>query len=251
MARRLRVLGSTSGVGDCPTLYEDLDTGEVVVQGDAVTDPNDVAQLRYVKDGEGFVVVPRALLVNFAPKDAEDYVPEFVPQKKISEFINDGFEHTAWRLETRTGYLSDQEMPSYEEFLRTGDTAGEVGHPWFDNVRRMVGNGKRFERVRLVDSPPTVGQRYLLACARTNVAAGEDIRYLWRADAEQYGVNLSDFWLFDSRTVARFHFEGERTIGMELITDPAEVLRACQVRDVAWHHATPYSAFRTQVPSAE
>ncbi|MFI9332350.1 hypothetical protein ACIGZJ_33070 [Kitasatospora sp. NPDC052868] len=44
-------------------------------------------------------------------------MPEFVPQRKITEFINDGFEHTAWRLETRTGYLSDQLMPSYADFL--------------------------------------------------------------------------------------------------------------------------------------
>ncbi|WP_328788781.1 DUF6879 family protein [Streptomyces sp. NBC_00273] len=250
MARRLRVLGSTSGVGDCPTLYEDLETGEVLVQGDAVTDPTDVAQLKYVKEGEAFVVVPRALLANFAPREVT-HVPEFVPQQKISEFINDGFEHTAWRLETRSGYASDQAMPSYQEFLRTGDTAGETGHPWFANVRRMVDSGKRFERVRIVDNPPTVGQQYLLACARTNVAAGEDIRHLWRDDAERHGVNLSDFWLFDSRTVARFHFEGERTIGMELITDPAEVLLACQTRDAAWHHAVPYREFTAQVPSAE
>ncbi|MFJ7907247.1 DUF6879 family protein [Kitasatospora sp. NPDC096204] len=188
--------------------------------------------------------------MRFAPREWAT-VPEFVPQQKITEFINDGFEHTAWRLETRTGYLSDKQMPSYSEFLRTGDTAGEVGHPWFENVRRMVDKGKRFERVRLVDRPPTEGQRYLLACARTNVAAGEDIRYMWRSDAEAAGLaGLSDFWLFDSRTVARFHFEGERTVGMELVTDPSEVLRACQARDAAWHHAVRYTEFRAQVASA-
>ncbi len=245
------MLGSTSGVGDCPTLYEDLDTGEVLVQGDAVTDSGALAQLKHVKEGEACVVVPRALLVHFAPKETQQqHAVEFVPQTKINEFINDGFEHTAWRLETRTGYASDQAMPSYQEFLRTGDTDGEVGHPWFANVRRMVANGKRFERVRLADSPPTVGQRYLLASARTNVAAGEDIRYMWRSDAAGHGLDLSDFWLFDSRTVARFHFDGERTVGMELITEPAEVLRACQVRDAAWHHATPYEEFLARVPSA-
>ncbi|MFI0739727.1 DUF6879 family protein [Streptomyces sp. NPDC021100] len=175
-------------------------------------------------------------------------MPEFVPQQRISEFSNDGFEQTAWRLETRAGYVSDQVTPSYAEFLRTGDTAGEVDHPWFDNVRRMTGSGKRFERVRLVDKPPTVNQRYLLACARTNVAAGEDIRCLWRDDADRRGLNLSDFWLFDSRTLARFHFDGERTVGMELITDPAEVLRACQIRDAAWHYAVRYGEFRAAMP---
>ncbi|MGF1429841.1 DUF6879 family protein [Kitasatospora sp. LaBMicrA B282] len=250
MPRRLRVIGSTSGVGDCPTLYEDLDTSEVLVQGESLTDPADLAQLKHVKEGEAFVVVPRELLVRFAPRESSG-APEFVPQKKITEFINDGFEHTAWRFETRAGYLSDRQMPSYDEFLRTGDTFGEVGHPWFDNVRRMVGKGKRFERVRLVDNPPTEGQRYLLACARTNVAAGEDIRYMWRPDAEAAGLGgLSDFWLFDSRTVARFHFDGERTVGMELVTDPLKVLHACQVRDAAWHHAVPYADFLPQVPSA-
>jgi hypothetical protein len=243
------MLGSTSGVGDCPTLYEDLDTGDVLVQGESVTEPADVEQVRHVKEGEGFVVVPRRLLADFAPRAAVRS-PEFVPQARINEFINDGFEHTAWRLETRTGYASDRAAPSYQEFLRTGDSAGEAGHPWFRNVRRMVAVGKRFERVRIVDAPPTEGQRYLLACGRTNVEAGEDIRCMWRADAVRHGVDLTDFWLFDSRTVARFHFDGERTIGMELITEPAEVLLACQARDAAWHYAVPYSRFRSAADGA-
>jgi hypothetical protein len=32
MARRLRFIGTTSEDGNCPTLYEDLDTGEILVQ---------------------------------------------------------------------------------------------------------------------------------------------------------------------------------------------------------------------------
>ncbi|WP_372408700.1 hypothetical protein [Streptomyces luteireticuli] len=68
MARRLRMLGTTSDDNDCPTLYEDLDTGEILVQGERAED-EDVAQLRAVKPSEGFVVVPRELLVRFAPKE--------------------------------------------------------------------------------------------------------------------------------------------------------------------------------------
>ncbi|MFD8915656.1 hypothetical protein [Streptomyces sp. NPDC059575] len=68
MARRLRMLGTTSEEGKCPTLYEDLDTGDIIVQGYTVTDPSDVSQLENVLDGESFVVVPRALLTRFAPK---------------------------------------------------------------------------------------------------------------------------------------------------------------------------------------
>jgi hypothetical protein len=69
MARRLRFIGTTSEDGNCPTLYEDLDTGEILVQGDAVTDPEDIAQLKDVASHEAFVVIPRELLTRFAPKE--------------------------------------------------------------------------------------------------------------------------------------------------------------------------------------
>ena len=49
MSRRLRYIGSNSDDNNCPTLYEDMKTGDVVVQGDAVTDPDEIAQLRKVK----------------------------------------------------------------------------------------------------------------------------------------------------------------------------------------------------------
>ncbi|MFH8381200.1 hypothetical protein ACH4E7_09670 [Kitasatospora sp. NPDC018058] len=71
MSRRLRYIGNTSGDDGCPTLYEDVDTGEVVVQGDVVTDPDEMAQFRNIKPGEGFVTVPRALLADFAPRDVD------------------------------------------------------------------------------------------------------------------------------------------------------------------------------------
>ncbi|MER7752985.1 hypothetical protein [Kitasatospora sp. NPDC097643] len=65
---KLKFLGSTSEKGDCPTLYETED-GDIVVQGDRLTDPEALAQLRDVKESEAFVVVPRELLTRFAPKE--------------------------------------------------------------------------------------------------------------------------------------------------------------------------------------
>ncbi|MGW1363505.1 hypothetical protein ACWCQP_39575 [Streptomyces chartreusis] len=69
MALRLRMLGTTSDDGKCPTLYEDETTGDIVVQGYTVTDPEDIAQLANVLEGESFVRVPRELLTRFAPKE--------------------------------------------------------------------------------------------------------------------------------------------------------------------------------------
>ena len=65
---KLRMIGTTSQDGGCPTLYE-TDTGDIVVQGDRLTDPEALAQLSDVLEGEEFIVVPRALLTRFAPKE--------------------------------------------------------------------------------------------------------------------------------------------------------------------------------------
>ncbi|ARZ69618.1 hypothetical protein M1P56_01975 [Streptomyces sp. HU2014] len=65
----LRFLGTTSDNGNCPTLYEIEETGDIVVQGDLLTDPQHLDQLRDVKRSETFVVVPRELLTRFAPKE--------------------------------------------------------------------------------------------------------------------------------------------------------------------------------------
>lgn len=65
---KLRMLGSTSINGECPTLYE-TENGDIVVQGDRLTDPEALGQLAHVLPGETFVVVPRDLLTRFAPKE--------------------------------------------------------------------------------------------------------------------------------------------------------------------------------------
>jgi hypothetical protein len=67
----LRFIGTTSDNGNCPTLYEVVETGEILVQGERETDPAHLAQLRDVKDSETFVRIPRELLTRFAPRDPE------------------------------------------------------------------------------------------------------------------------------------------------------------------------------------
>jgi hypothetical protein len=225
-----------------------VETGEVLVQGNAVTDPGDVAQLRNVKPGEGFVIVPRVLLADFAPRDG-DREPVLISFEEFDGMF-ETFEHTAFRLETRRRYRSDERTETYRRFA-AGQAAGwDLDDPWCRSRREQVGMGKRFERVRIVDNPPTPGQRYLLDNAERNSTAGEDIRYLWRAEAERLGLPDEDTWLFDSRVIALLHFDADDDLtGVELITDPVQVARACQVRDAAWHFATPHRAFSAEVPS--
>jgi hypothetical protein len=65
---KLTFIGTTSPGGSCPSLYE-TDDGRIVVQGALLTDAEALAQLRDVLGDESAVVVPRALLTNFAPKE--------------------------------------------------------------------------------------------------------------------------------------------------------------------------------------
>lgn len=246
MARKLRYVGTNSGNNGCPTLYE-ADPDTYVVQGPRAT-KNDLAQLRHVADDETAVTVPRALLANFGPKEA---VPT---RERISFDEFDGmfttFQHTAWRLETRRRYASDEATDTYQQFLREGHVDWDLNDPWCAERREQTALGKRIGRVRIIDELATPGQLYLLDNARRNAAVGEEIHVLPRARAEELHLPEEDFWIFDSRVVALLNFDGDDLVSVDLITNPVEVTGYCQLRDAAEHHAIPYDTYQA-VPSQE
>ncbi|MFJ7159749.1 DUF6879 family protein [Streptomyces sp. NPDC101118] len=237
MARRLLKVGTNSGNNGCPTLYEDPATGDYVVQGTRVDDPAELDQLDHLTADEGAVTVPRELLANFGPKEAV-HVPQFITFEEFDGMFT-SLAHCAWRLETRRRYASDEDTDTYRQFAAGQPVEWDLNDPWCMERREQVALGKRFERVRILDEPATEGQRYLLDNARRNRAVGEDIRTLTRVEAELLGLPMEDFWIFDARVVALLHFDtGDRMIGVELVTNPVDVLRYCQAREAAWHHAT-------------
>ncbi|KNB51512.1 DUF6879 family protein [Streptomyces caatingaensis] len=174
----------------------------------------------------------------------------FIRDEDFDHYFDQGFRHSAWRFETRRGYASDAEGEEFRRFLRGEDPAEDPHRPWCRAVRELTGQGKRIRRVRLFDEPPTVGQRYLLAIAWTNVEAGEDIRGLPRHRAEELGLPMVDFWLFDSRFALRLHFDAQdQYLGAELVEDEATILTYCRVHDTAWQNALEYKEFKARVPS--
>ncbi|MFE9659887.1 DUF6879 family protein [Streptomyces sp. NPDC005955] len=113
----------------------------------------------------------------------------------------------------------------------TGTAPMDIDSDWCRNITSQTSAGKYVGRVRVIDQPPT-----------------EDARCVWRQDAERAHLPAEDFWLFDSRLVAILRFDDEDAFhDVEVITEPAEVLRYCQVRDRATRASVPYDQFAARL----
>ncbi|MFE9393365.1 DUF6879 family protein [Streptomyces sp. NPDC006784] len=251
MARRLRFNGTGSGKSGCPSVHEDMASGEVIVHGPPLTDTDDVAQLQHLSEGEVAVVVPRELLADWAPRDA-DRKARIIDLDEFGELFRT-FRHSTWRLETRRRYASDETTDTYRRFTETGDSKWELDDAEYgEMIRSQTAQGKRVERVRIVDQPPTVGQLYLLDNAKHNSTFGEDIRNLSREEADGLQLPSEDFWLFDGRLVALLRFDDDdQLVDVELITEPAEVVRYSRIREAAWHYAVPHEEFAAGLDKGE
>jgi hypothetical protein len=157
------------------------------------------------------------------------------------------FEHTAFRLEVRDRYDSSYENESLLKFL-----AGEKDDlPWIQDwltmIRAATAAGKHFRRVRVVSLPLTDYSRFGVWASQFTTAAGEDIRYLVRDQAQDMGVPNHDYWLFDSRLLVAMRFDdADRFLGGEVIEDPAVIVQHNYWRDAAWHRAVRRDDFATE-----
>ncbi|MBO0880961.1 MAG: hypothetical protein J2P17_11580 [Mycobacterium sp.] len=155
----------------------------------------------------------------------------------------------AFHLETRDDYQSASETESLARF-RADETA-DVGGPWFANwsnlIRATTSRGVAVQRCRIVTQPHTLYTRYLLALAQHNTAAGEDIRYLPRHEAEPDDSAAEDFWLLDDDRVAFSVFDDNNYwAGAALTDDRVIVAHARSIRDRVWKMATPYPDYVRQ-----
>src|SRR5690348_17887419 len=84
------------------------------------------------------------------------------------------FERTAVRLETQAVYTVTEEHESVAEFL-AGEprpvTEFAFYAAWLDKIRAATAAGKRVERVRILDEPPTDYQRWEVWSGQYNAAA--------------------------------------------------------------------------------
>ncbi|WP_174184024.1 DUF6879 family protein [Nocardia barduliensis] len=152
----------------------------------------------------------------------------------------------AFHLETHDDYTAESESASLTAFRadETIDPGGEWFSGWTNHVAATVARGVSVRRARIVSEPHTLYTRYLLALSRHNIAAGEDIRYLARHDADPSDTTTEDFWLFDERAVAFSLFDARGYwAGAALTEEPVIVAHAVAIRDRVWSAAIPFDEY--------
>lgn len=117
---------------------------------------------------------------------------------------------------------------------------------WRDLVAFHTARGVRFRRARIVSEPVSEYIRYEHHITdASNVAAGEEIRWLPRQEAGGLLVPANDFWVLDGR-VARFgYFSGDGEFVGHEMTDNPDVVRACaEAFEAVWGAATAHADYR-------
>jgi hypothetical protein len=154
------------------------------------------------------------------------------------------FRHTAFRIESQRIYHEPEEHEAVADFA-AGDPHDPNELPslklWFERIRNLTDRGRRMTRVRIHDDPPTDSQQWERWIGKWNAAAGEQIYYMARQQAEDIGLlaelDSADYWLLDDTDliVMRFDSEGRR-ISNELTTDEQHLRKAIQWRNLAVRH---------------
>jgi hypothetical protein len=163
----------------------------------------------------------------------------------------DTYEHTAFRLETRRRYNAEDEREAVRCFLNGEPIDLEWLQPWLRQVNAAARHGRRMQRVRLIGHPPSDYLRFALWTTPHLLEAGDDVRYLPEDRAQHLNLPRHDFWLFDSRRMARLHFDAEdRFAAAELVSDPTELAPYLQAQSAAMQHSMHFDRYRDAYPSA-
>ncbi len=151
------------------------------------------------------------------------------------------FATSAFRLETRQSYATEQEDAVLAAWRKHGclpDDTDPLIAEWTGIVRARTESGAVMRRVHVVQRPMTEYLRFELALQWAHsVPAGEQVRVV---DAGLYPdlAGADDFWLLDDRVGVRLRYEDDgRLVQLERMST-GEVDTARSVRDAAWAAGT-------------
>ncbi|MER5492150.1 DUF6879 family protein [Streptomyces sp. NPDC002490] len=157
-------------------------------------------------------------------------------------------EHSAVHLEMRDAYAVPDEDAGFAAWRRgrllDPDDRESWWGPWHDVVRESVTRGVRMRRARIVSEPHSEYIRYEHSFTFTNVAAGEEVRWLPRRSASGLALPGNDFWMFDGKLVQFNVFDGEGRWVHTDHTEDRDTLALCaRAFRAVWERATPHDAY--------
>lgn len=156
---------------------------------------------------------------------------------------------SAVHLEMRDVYAVDYERGPFADWRagrRHYDPADRASwwRPWLDVVAEATNRGVTMRRARIVSEPVSEYTRYLYDNTFTNVAAGEQVRWLPRRQASDIPLPGNDFWLFDGQLVQWNHFAGDgSSLGPEVTKDLAAVVLCADAFAAVWERASPHGQY--------
>jgi hypothetical protein len=151
---------------------------------------------------------------------------------------------SAIHLETRDVYTPSD--PLYQDWLAGRPVPVPALPEWRDLVRFHTARGVRFRRARIVSEPLSDYIRYEhYITDASNVAAGEEIRWLPRHKAGGLLVPVNDFWVLDDRLVRLGYFAGDGEFLEHELTDDPQIARTCtEAFERVWELAIPHADYR-------
>jgi hypothetical protein len=156
---------------------------------------------------------------------------------------------SAVHLEMRDSYAVDYEKGPFADW-RAGhrhdpDDRAAWWRPWLDLVQETVNRGVVIRRARIVSEPVSEYTRFLYDGTFTNVAAGEQVRWLPRRGASDIALPGNDFWLFDDQVIHWNHFSGNgSSLGGEVWDDAPDTAKLCaDAFEAVWTRAISHGEY--------
>ncbi|ELP67045.1 DUF6879 family protein [Streptomyces turgidiscabies] len=154
----------------------------------------------------------------------------------------DTFESDAFRLETLDDYSKSGNVDAYHAFLAGEPQPDDYNAGWVEELRSHTARGKRIYRVHILSRPLTDYLRFELEWGYwKNMSGGEEFFILDTTGRPNPLENVSDFWFFDSESVAVMNYDGVgKYTGSDIL--PAEsAAEFIRHRDTALAHAEPFT----------
>ncbi|WP_066950866.1 DUF6879 family protein [Streptomyces lushanensis] len=163
---------------------------------------------------------------------------------EFNDLIADA-KQSAVHLETRDNYFTNPRFEAWQRGHRV-DWADRAAwwRPFHQQIGDAVARGVSVRRARVVSEPVTEYIRWEHYVTNSNVAAGEQVRWLPRRIATDLLLPANDFWIFDDQLIRVHHFSGNGDwLDKELRDDPRVVKSCSAAFEKVWERAIPHDEY--------